>query len=274
MTNSQNTVSPEQLAANRANAANSTGPRSPEGKARSAQNARKHGFAAAYFTVVRLEDEENVTTLTEEAVEYYNPVNSQERIAVERIALAQHAMFRAARLEAGLFTNCLNEAIGLRDRPRIPMDPDLVEDIEVKRSQIRNWMLAEGFRRAVGSSNTMALAVRYSAQTERQYRRAIEDFDRLEARRPSGAGASACLLDPSDPLLPQTNPIPPEPPQTEPLIPSKPPSDPAAEAVPADDSDPIFYPKSYPVYENGYIDLPETPDSVASTPPERSETEN
>jgi hypothetical protein len=47
MPNSQNTASPEQFAANRANAAKSPGPRSPEGKARSAQNARKHGFAAA-----------------------------------------------------------------------------------------------------------------------------------------------------------------------------------------------------------------------------------
>jgi hypothetical protein len=34
-------VSDKQLAANRANAAQSTGPRSHEGKARSAQNARK-----------------------------------------------------------------------------------------------------------------------------------------------------------------------------------------------------------------------------------------
>ena len=48
MPNSPNAVSPEQLAANRANSAKSTGPRSPEGKTRSAQNARKHGFTGSW----------------------------------------------------------------------------------------------------------------------------------------------------------------------------------------------------------------------------------
>src|ERR1017187_571785 len=60
MPNSQDTVSPEQLAANRANAAKSTGPRTPEGKTRSAQNARKHGFTASSYAVVRLEDLQEV----------------------------------------------------------------------------------------------------------------------------------------------------------------------------------------------------------------------
>src|ERR1017187_8173118 len=56
MPHSQDTVSPEQLAANRANAAKSTGPRTSQGKARSAQNARKHGFTGSTFAVVRLEE--------------------------------------------------------------------------------------------------------------------------------------------------------------------------------------------------------------------------
>ena len=98
------TVSPEQLAANRANSAKSTGPRTTEGKTRSSQNARKHGFTASSFAVVRLEDLNEVANLREDLVTLYQPANSQELFAVERIALAQQAILRAARLEAGFFS--------------------------------------------------------------------------------------------------------------------------------------------------------------------------
>ena len=53
-------LSPKQLAANRANASRTTGPRSPESKARSAQNSHKHEFTATTFAVVRLEEIDEV----------------------------------------------------------------------------------------------------------------------------------------------------------------------------------------------------------------------
>jgi hypothetical protein len=229
MPNSQNYVSPEQLAANRANAARSTGPRSPEGKTRSAQNARKHGFTSAAYTVVRLEDVQEVANLKDDAVEFYQPVNSQEVFAVERIALTQQAMLRAARLEAGLFTSCLNEACGLTDIPRTQIDPLLLADIEVARVQNRNFVLAEGFQHSAAKSNALSLCLRYAAQAERHYRRALDEFNRLKALRPdpSGAGGTRVVCgsgahDSCGPVcvLPaatfgETNPIPSEVPQSE-----------------------------------------------------------
>jgi hypothetical protein len=249
----QNTVSPEQFAANRANAANSTGPRTTDGKARSAQNARKHGFAAAAYTVPRLEDTEEVGELRDRAVAFYKPANSQELFAVERIAITEHAMNRAARLEAGTFTTCLNDVLNLRERPLMEMDPEMYGGGEPGREQVKNYLLAEGFRRSVGKSNVIHLCMRYSAQSERLYRRAVEDFDRIKAlggADPGGAGLLACVLEPPEPLSDQTNPIPPEPPQTEPLTPSDPtpettPADPNTPAPPAVDSgnpwDPPFW---------------------------------
>src|ERR1035441_6217213 len=181
----QHPVSPEQLAANRANAVKSTGPRSPEGKTRSAQNARKHGFTGSTFAVVRLEDLQEVAHLKDDLVAFYQPVNSQELFAVDRIALAQHALLRAARLESGLFTTCLNSCYDPFGEPMVLMNEELAGngDIEITRAQNRNYLLGEGFHRMASKSNSWSLCLRYQAQAERQYRRAVEEFDRLKALR-------------------------------------------------------------------------------------------
>jgi hypothetical protein len=65
------------------------------------------------------------------------------------------------------------------------MDPDMVGDgdIEITRQQNRNYCIAEGFRRIAKESNCIGLMLRYRAQAEREYRRAVEDFDRLKALR-------------------------------------------------------------------------------------------
>jgi hypothetical protein len=207
-------VSQQQLAANRANAAQSTGPRSPEGKARSAQNSRKHSFTATTFPVVRFEEIDEVAHLREDAIAVYQPVNSQELFAIERIALAQHALLRAERLHSGMFTTCLNETISADGRPLVGISPHLVDDDNrIEKAQNRNFLLAEGFRRATQNSPSWNLFLRYQAQSERLYRRAIEEFNRLKALRHElpnepivevqpEATETTCTPD-------QTNPIPP-----------------------------------------------------------------
>ena len=179
-------VSDQKLAANRANAAQSTGPRTPEGKTRSAQNARKHGFTASKFAIVRFEDLNEVANLKSDLVALYRPVNTQELFAVERIALAQQALLRAARLEAGLFTSCLNDVLDPSGQPFLPMSKEMIGDgdIETTRDQNRNYALAEGFHRMAKAANTWSLCLRYQAQSERLYRRAVEEFERLRALRP------------------------------------------------------------------------------------------
>jgi hypothetical protein len=121
-------ITEKQLAANRANAAKSTGPRTPEGKARSARNSRSHGFTASTFAVVRLEDLHEIAHLKTDLTAVYQPVNSQELFAIERMALTQQAMLRAARLESGLFTNCLDNALNDNGTPFAPMSSQLAGD--------------------------------------------------------------------------------------------------------------------------------------------------
>jgi hypothetical protein len=177
-------VSEKQLAANRANAALSTGPRSPEGKTRSAQNSRKHAFTATTFPVVRLEEIDEVAHLRADAIAAYQPVNSQELFAVERIALAQQTLLRVERLHSGMFTVCLNECITADGRTLVGISSHLVdEDHQIVKAQNRNYLLAEGFQRLFKDSPAFTLFLRYQAQSERMYRRAIEEFERLKALR-------------------------------------------------------------------------------------------
>ena len=177
MSNYRKPVSEKQLAANRANAAHSTGPRTPEGKARSAQNSRQHGFTASHFAVVRLEDLQEVAHLCADLIAVYRPVNSQELFAIERIALAQQAMLRIAHLEGGLLTTCLNEALDTSGRLFIAMSQQLVGDgdVTITQAQNRAYALAEGFHRMTTSkvSNTWPLFMRYKVLTEREYRWAL-----------------------------------------------------------------------------------------------------
>src|ERR1035437_9352940 len=173
-------VSHKQLAANRANAAQSTGPRSPEGKARSALNSRKHGFTASTFAVVRLEDIDEVAKLRDDAIAVYQPVNSQELFAI-----AQQVLLRVERLHEGICTTFLNEALTGDGKPLMEIGDALVNgDHEITMAQNRNYLFAEGFHRINKySPSSFTLFLRYQAQSERMYRRAVEEFERLKRLR-------------------------------------------------------------------------------------------
>jgi hypothetical protein len=198
---SKRLASEKQIAANRANAARSTGPRTPEGKASSSQNSRKHGFAASSFTVVRLEDIDEVAHLRADLVAAYQPVNSQELFALERMAICQQAILRAARLESGLFTTCMDESFGPNGAPRLPLEDELTRDIKVTCALNRNFLFADGFRILARQGNSITLFLRYQAQAERQYRRAVEEYERVKKLRPEL---------PNDPILADDLPAEPE----------------------------------------------------------------
>ena len=157
---------------------------------------RAFTFCASSFGVVRLEDVHEIANLKADLVACYRPVNSQEMFALERMAIAQQLILRAARLDAGLFTSAMNEVLNLDHNPIVTMDPDMIGDIEVTRQQNRNFCIAEGFRRIAKESDLMNLALRYRIQAERDYRRALEEFQRLERLRPKLPNEPNLLTDP------------------------------------------------------------------------------
>ena len=181
-------VSPKRADANRANAAKSTGPHSgmpsgtPEGKARSSQNSRKHGFASSFFAVIRVEDADTVAHIKAGFVATFQPVNPGELYAIERMAAAHHSIMRCYRIESGLLTHGFDEALDVPGTPKI-INPELTRGIQVAVAQNHNFWLAAGFRRVNSKGNDWQLFLRYQAQAERLYRRATEEFERLRARR-------------------------------------------------------------------------------------------
>jgi len=85
-----------------------------------------------------------------------------EKVTKNGSRSALEAILRAARLEASLFNACLEES---------------------PRGRSGNHSLGEGFERMAMQSNAFTLFLRYQAQAERNYRRAMEEFEYLKAQR-------------------------------------------------------------------------------------------
>jgi len=91
-----------QTSANRANAQKSTGPRTPEGKAKVAQNAVKHGLLVQEV-VVKGEDPEEFACYRDQMLEELAPAGPTESMLAARIIGLSWRLQRAERLQAGAF---------------------------------------------------------------------------------------------------------------------------------------------------------------------------
>ena len=90
------------IAANRRNALRSTGPRTPEGKARSSQNASKHGLLSREVLLPG-EDREALEALREDLISELQPIGALELMLVERIVVCVWRLRRIHVLESGVF---------------------------------------------------------------------------------------------------------------------------------------------------------------------------
>jgi hypothetical protein len=96
----QNTVSPRKREANRKNAQRSTGPKTPEGKAKSAQNAVTHGvFAKQYLSGGTRETVDEIKKLAAGFWDHYRPVGMLEEMLVEKLCIETVRYSRVLRLE-------------------------------------------------------------------------------------------------------------------------------------------------------------------------------
>ncbi len=102
-------ASPAQIAANRANAQKSTGPRSVEGKSASRFNALKHGMDAASI-VIPGEDPEVYDSLVAQYLIEYRPQSASESFHVDTMIRADWQKRRLETVEADLFRTIMTES--------------------------------------------------------------------------------------------------------------------------------------------------------------------
>jgi hypothetical protein len=89
--------------ASRRNGARSRGPKTPEGRARTSQNALKHGFRAQQHVVLPSEDAAAFEALEAALMEELAPEGALQCVLARRVVAAAWRLERAERLEAELF---------------------------------------------------------------------------------------------------------------------------------------------------------------------------
>jgi hypothetical protein len=93
-----------QIAANQSNAQQSTGPKTPEGKAIAARNNFRHGFTGE-FTVLPWEKQDEFNMLMDALRDEHEPSGLTERILVDKMAQALWLTKRAVMLQHVTFNH-------------------------------------------------------------------------------------------------------------------------------------------------------------------------
>jgi hypothetical protein len=126
-------TSDKQIRANQRNALNSTGPKSPEGKAAASQNALTHGLLSR-DVLLPGEDEAVLQELSKRLREELRPVGEVEGLLVERVIAATWRFRRLMRVEAGIFAWERFEEMAERQEREAPsflVEPDRRGGVEV-----------------------------------------------------------------------------------------------------------------------------------------------
>ncbi|MBV8732299.1 MAG: hypothetical protein JO336_21020, partial [Acidobacteriia bacterium] len=105
------TISAAQLAANQANAALSTGPRTERGKRRSSLKAVRNGLTGQFF-VLPSEDRQCYENFIKPMIDSYYPVGPQEQNLAFTIANERWRLQRLYTLENTMFANAIFEQTG------------------------------------------------------------------------------------------------------------------------------------------------------------------
>jgi hypothetical protein len=160
-------ASQSQINANRRNAKKSTGPKTPEGKAKSRRNGLQHGLTAKTCMLAD-EDPDALVDLLEEIREKFNPQDTDEDFLIERMAKARFKYNRIMPIEAAIFNL----------RLIVDKAPDPLMEAQGASCQ-RAW----AYMRDANGGNALSKLARYETSLLREYDRSREELEKLQKIR-------------------------------------------------------------------------------------------
>ena len=163
-------ASVQQVAANQANAARSTGPKTTGGKQRAAMNALKHGLASPQVLAITEQERLELEAFIADVYERFSPDGPVEGVLVDRLTSLLWRLRRICRVESELF---VVEGTGTNPRLR----------------------LGYSFARASGNTNSFDTLSRYERGLHRAFQATLHDLERLQRTRAGEATPVPAALD-------------------------------------------------------------------------------
>ena len=180
-------LTPRRIEANRRNAMRSTGPRSPEGKAKVARNAIKHGFFVAQerWSPSQHRDFEEILDGLRDDLQ---PQGVLEETCVQTMAQSYVRMAAMLRYENIAALKChqqcereVNERIAVADAAE-------AERLRAERDRLRRAGL---WRPTIPGPREARAIIRYSASLDRAIRRATSDLEGFKSIRIGGTSPTS-----------------------------------------------------------------------------------
>jgi hypothetical protein len=161
-------ISDARRAVARANGAQSHGPVTPEGKAKSALNAVTHGLTASAI-VLTTESKEKYAALLASYLEKCDPDGPIENDLVEEMVAAKWQQRRVAAMIAALIDVTMDH-----------MEKEISDEFENIDNTVRTVL---AFKNQAKESAALALLNRYAARHAREYHRALRHLREIQSER-------------------------------------------------------------------------------------------
>ncbi len=162
--------------ANRRNALQSTGPKTPEGKAAASRNALKHGLLAR-DAVLPGEDPNAFLQLQAALEDDLHPVGALEELLVQHIATSHWRLERIPRIETGTLENTLRRMRILSQDHRKDLTPAEQYDFDTA-------LLGDGLANSTLGASLSNLA-RYENSIRRTFFKSLTELRQSQKLRPS-----------------------------------------------------------------------------------------